>query len=146
MSAEDDEARRLEDSLRDVAKRLGMRIRVLHDAFNLSYHVETALIPERAVCQIDEEMIGSARNASALSDLMQRELEDLQCRLHDATRAAIAKRDVRGGHYVLTLEDKRLLHAMLDDALAWQMRDYSRAEAGCKKVDEYSRLLGRIFK
>lgn len=142
-----DDALRLEDSLRQLAKTLGLRIKVTYDEVNFGYLIDSTLIPERATYTLDEEvLVWQPSGSTAIADLLHEALRELQHLLHDQTAKAMTARDTGGRQYGLSKEDKHLLHDMLMDAINERMRDFSRAATNHKKVDEYQALIGRLFR
>lgn len=141
-----DRASVFEDSLRDTARALGMRVRVTHDPTNLCFFIDTALIQQRANYTVDEEMILAVRDKAAIADLLDMMLRELQLKLHDITREQMDKLDVRGRIVNLSSDDKHVLHDLMLAAERWEMSDYSRADAGRKRVDKYRELMSRLFR
>lgn len=135
----------LEKALEPYAIKLGIKVRAVADVTSFAFKIYAAMSLEREVCAIDEEMLILPRS-KALADLLFMELENLQLRLHDNAAEHMNKHDVRERCFALSREDKALLHDMYIDACSERMRDFSRAEAGSKKTDQYAKLMDRLYR
>lgn len=139
-----DTAREFESALNATAKKLGLQLRVTYCAQDFCFRFEAALILDRAWHAVDEAIY--MHGGKALSELTADILEDLQLRLHDLARKQMQERDVRQRTFILSKEDKHTLHDMFMAASAEELRDFARAENGCKKVDKYQELMNRLFR
>lgn len=143
----DDDARRLESALSETATKLGMKIRVAHDASEWAFRIYARLLSPNEVCMIDEPvLVQQPSGSTALVDLLQMALEALQIQLHDNMAAAMQKTDVRERQFGLSKEDKHTLHDMFMDAMNERMRYFSCSESNAKVVDKYQELTNRLYR
>ena len=98
-----------------IAKKLGLRINTLYDAYSTGWHVDACLLPPRAGFTLDEELMMSCERVH-LADIILRELENLQSIIFDETAKKMTELDVRGRSYGLSKDDRNTLHEMFNDA------------------------------
>lgn len=138
----------IEEALAPLARKIGLRIKVIYDELNFGYYIDCAMIPPpRATHTIDASVfLRQPAGSKALVDLMTAVLEDLQGRTFDATAKKMSELDFRGKQYGLSKADKHTLNDMFMDACNERLRDFSRADYGVKKTDEYQALMSRLHR
>lgn len=121
-----DEAARLEEAMRPLAKKLGMRFKVTYDSANFGFYIDSTMLPPpRATTTIDEGIVvRQPAGSTYAADLLRGVAEDLQIRTFRDTAKRMTEHDARGAQYGLSEEDKRVLHAMFMDATLERSKAY----------------------
>jgi hypothetical protein len=135
-------------TLDPIAGSLGLKIvKVVHDGWRFRFWTRLKTLPNECY-EIDSGIVDELdfkHQSKALGELLIRCLEELQMKIVDTTRETLDKIDRRGRIANLSKEDKHTLHDMLMAATEHEMRDFYRAEQGCKNVDRYRALISRLF-
>jgi hypothetical protein len=140
------------DTLAPTAAKLGMKIaRVDSVPGDFAFRITARLLSPAMCTEIDEEVfLVAKRETSSVYDLLWSTLEDLQLRLHDQMRKQMQKNDVRQRGFVLSKEDKSLLHKMYTDAIAHLYSPYVPTEEQHNALEDqrrkYEALVGKLLR
>lgn len=137
---------KLDPSFAAMFDQLGLAGRVEWDAGMRGWRITAWSKPQKTTVTIDEEVFvhGSPYRMQVL-DLIVRKLEDLQLCAHDAQRAFIASKDVKGRHQALTREDRHTLHEMHRDAIDRLYSRYVYTEQADVAVKEKQAACNAVF-
>lgn len=139
-----------EKCIADAAKKLGMQIIVKHTAWE--YRLIASLIPapREVWCVAEDMFVRHPGNVDAMISMLQQILENLQLKLHDATRKKMDELDVCKRIVNLSREDRDTLHEMYNDASLQVLSKHQYGPPqnytnGQPLLDKYSALLGKLL-
>lgn len=128
------DAQTLQSAIAGYAGKLGLKVAATylddnHPTHPGSYAIDGVLVLPKARVVIDAEVFLHAfKQYDAVVSLLQRELDDLQLKLHDGAAAEMTTRDVRGRAFRLTDEDKHTLRDMYMQACSGMLHDFSNGD------------------
>lgn len=142
----------IESTIEPLAKKLGLRIRVMYDSVSFGWHIDAGLGPTpRATYTFDEECfhMSTPGNSGVVADLITSALYDLQHRVFDEAAKRLGELDHRGRAYVLNKSDRDALFDMLRDATDHLHSRFVYAEGMQDAVDtqrrRYEALARKLF-
>lgn len=136
----------LQRMLQRIAEPLGLLVEVTPSPVrSYAFSVEAYPIVQRAIVTLDEDLLFTfghygdpSPRASALFDVLYREVETLQMKTFDETRKHLDTHDKRGRIVALSREDKYTLNGMYRDA---ELEEVSHRNYTQKSYDEVDKLL-----